>query len=93
MAINQTCASTYYSFKFTTITEEEDRRAIWCTSIQGEVTDRPEDMAERVQAKYAPQLAAEGKKVDKVVHAMNLKEWYADALDGWIRVRYSVTEL
>ena len=75
------------------ITADTDPRAIWLCSIEGEVTDRPEDIAERVQAKYGRQWAAEGKKVDKVVHAVNLKEWYPEALDGWLRVRYSVTKL
>ena len=74
-------------------TADTDPRAIWCASIEGEVTDRPEDIAERVQAKFGRQLAAEGKKVDKVVHVVNLKEWYAPALDGFLRVRYTLTKL
>lgn len=81
MAINQTT------------TAHTDPRQVFTCSIEGEVTDRPEDIVERVQAKYGRQLAAEGKKVAQVVHAVNLKEWMPEALDGWLRVRYSVTEL
>ena len=74
-------------------TAHTDPRQIRECTIEGEVTDGLSDMTARVVAKYGAQLAHNGLQVGKVVHAVNLKDWMTEALNGFLRVRYTVTKL
>ena len=74
-------------------TADTDPRQIRECTIEGEVTDSLETILERVRAKYGDEYAWYGKEVSQVVYVSNLKEWMTEALDGFLRVRYTVTKL
>ena len=74
-------------------TAHTDPRQVRECTIEGEVTDEVGDMTARVVAKFGPELAHAGLQVGQVIHCMNLKDWMTEALNGFLRVRYTVTKL
>lgn len=70
-----------------------DSREIRESTIKGVVTDSLETILDRVRAKHGAEYAWHGKHIAEITYVSDLKEWMPEALDGWLRVRYSVTEL
>jgi len=70
-----------------------DPRQVRECTIEGSVTDSLETILERVRAKNGPEYAWHSKYIDSIVYVSDLKEWMPNAVDGYLRVRYTVTKL
>ena len=75
------------------ITAVTDSREIRESTIEGVVTDSLETILERVRAKHGAEYAWHSKHIAEITYVSDLKEWLTEALDGYLRVRYSVTKL